>query len=45
MLSAPGLKLIEWPKPAFEEYEESHGEITIEVLEDDARAIRLEMPD
>ena len=45
MLAAPGLKLIEWPKPAFEEYEESHAEITIEVRDDDAREIRMDMPD
>ena len=45
MLSAPGVKLIEWPKPAFEEYEESHVEITIEVLDDDAREIRVDFPD
>ena len=45
MLSEPGLKLIEWPKPAFEEYEESHAEITIRVLDDDAREIRMDLPD
>ena len=45
MLTEPGLKLIEWPKPAFEEYEESHVEITIRVLDDDAREIRMDLPD
>ncbi|MEO6260364.1 MAG: tRNA (adenosine(37)-N6)-threonylcarbamoyltransferase complex ATPase subunit type 1 TsaE [Thermoanaerobaculia bacterium] len=45
MLSEPGLKLIEWPKPAFEEYEESHVEITIQVRDDDAREIRMDLPD
>ena len=29
LLAGPGIKLIEWPKPAFEQYEDSHVEITI----------------
>jgi ATPase, YjeE family len=45
MLAAPGVKLIEWPKREFEEYEESHVEITIEVRKDDAREIRMDLPD
>ena len=45
MLAAPGIKLIEWPKAAFEEYEESHVEITIQVRDDDAREIRMDTPD
>ena len=45
MLGAPGVKLIEWPKAAFEEYEESHVEITIQVRDDEAREIRMDTPD
>jgi tRNA threonylcarbamoyladenosine biosynthesis protein TsaE len=41
LLSGPGVKLIEWPKEAFAEFEDSHVEITIEVLEDGARSIRV----
>src|SRR5688572_8203778 len=39
MLAGPGLKLIEWPKSAFEQFEDSHIEITMRVLEDGARQI------
>jgi len=39
MLSGPGVKLIEWPKRAFEEFENGHVEVTIMVREDGARVI------
>lgn len=42
MLAGPGLKLIEWPKREFEEFEESHVEIAIQVLEDGSRRIEVE---
>ena len=41
MLAQPGVKLIEWPKRAFEEFEDSHVEITIRVLDDGTREITL----
>lgn len=41
MLAAPGLKLIEWPKREFEEYEDSHVEITIRVTGDGTREITM----
>ena len=42
MLSGPGLKLIEWPKREFGEFEDGHVEITIRVREDGAREISVE---
>ena len=39
MLSGPGLKLIEWPKREFEQFEDSHVEISIRVLDDGSREI------
>ncbi|HVG22773.1 MAG TPA: tRNA (adenosine(37)-N6)-threonylcarbamoyltransferase complex ATPase subunit type 1 TsaE [Thermoanaerobaculia bacterium] len=39
MLSGPGVKLIEWPKREFEEFEDGHVEIRITVREDGARLI------
>lgn len=39
MLAGPGVKLIEWPKRAFEEFEDGHVEITIRVRDDGAREI------
>lgn len=39
MLSGPGVKLIEWPKQEFEEFEDSHVEVRVTVREDGARAI------
>ncbi|MFZ2493421.1 MAG: tRNA (adenosine(37)-N6)-threonylcarbamoyltransferase complex ATPase subunit type 1 TsaE [Thermoanaerobaculia bacterium] len=39
ILAGPGVKLIEWPKRAFEEFEESHVEVTIGVRDDGAREI------
>ncbi|HYR26972.1 MAG TPA: tRNA (adenosine(37)-N6)-threonylcarbamoyltransferase complex ATPase subunit type 1 TsaE [Thermoanaerobaculia bacterium] len=41
MLSGPGVKLIEWPKEAFAEFEESHVEVTITVRDDGAREITV----
>ena len=41
MLAGPGVKLIEWPKRAFEQFENAHTEITIRVLDDGAREITL----
>ncbi|HET7434948.1 MAG TPA: tRNA (adenosine(37)-N6)-threonylcarbamoyltransferase complex ATPase subunit type 1 TsaE [Thermoanaerobaculia bacterium] len=41
MLSGPGVKLIEWPKREFEEYEPSHVEVTIRVRDDGAREITV----
>ncbi|HKR63056.1 MAG TPA: tRNA (adenosine(37)-N6)-threonylcarbamoyltransferase complex ATPase subunit type 1 TsaE [Thermoanaerobaculia bacterium] len=41
LLSGPGVKLIEWPKREFEEFEEGHVEITIRVRDDGAREIEL----
>src|SRR5262249_8478356 len=34
LLAGPGVKLIEWPKRAFEEFEDGHVEITIRVRDD-----------
>lgn len=42
MLSGPGVKLIEWPKREFEEFEEHHVEVQIRVREDGAREITVE---
>lgn len=42
MLSEPGVKLIEWPKREFEQFEDSHVEIQIRVREDGAREITVE---
>lgn len=39
MLSGPGVKLIEWPKEAFAEFEDEHVEVTVTVREDGAREI------
>ena len=44
MLSGPGVKLIEWPKEAFTEFEDSHVEIRIAVREDGAREISVGAP-
>lgn len=41
LLSGPGVKLIEWPKRAFEEFEDSHVEVTITVREDGTREIAV----
>ena len=39
MLSGPGLKLIEWPKRGFEQFEDGHIEIAIRVMDDGAREV------
>ena len=39
MLAGPGVKLIEWPKREFEEFEDNHIEITIRVLPDGSRLV------
>jgi tRNA threonylcarbamoyl adenosine modification protein YjeE len=41
LLAGPGVKLIEWPKRAFEEFEDSHVEVAIEVRDDGAREITV----
>jgi tRNA threonylcarbamoyladenosine biosynthesis protein TsaE len=41
LLAGPGIKLIEWPKREFEEFEDSHVEVTIEVRDDGAREITV----
>jgi tRNA threonylcarbamoyl adenosine modification protein YjeE len=41
LLGEPGIKLIEWPKREFEEFEDSHIEISIRVLEDGSREITV----
>ena len=41
MLSGPGVKLIEWPKREFEQFEDAHVEITIAVAENGAREITM----
>ncbi len=42
ILAGPGIKLIEWPKREFEQFEESHVEITIRVHDDGTREITVE---
>ncbi|HKO57400.1 MAG TPA: tRNA (adenosine(37)-N6)-threonylcarbamoyltransferase complex ATPase subunit type 1 TsaE [Thermoanaerobaculia bacterium] len=39
LLAGPGVKLIEWPKRAFAEFEEAHVEVAIAVGDDGARTI------
>jgi tRNA threonylcarbamoyladenosine biosynthesis protein TsaE len=41
LLSGAGVKLIEWPKRAFEEFERDHVEVTIEVRADGTRDIQI----
>ncbi len=41
MLAGPGLKLIEWPKRDFEEFEDAHVDIEIRVRDDGAREITV----
>ncbi len=41
MLAGPGVKLIEWPKREFAEFEDSHVEIAIRVRDDGAREITV----
>ena len=40
-LGGPGVKLIEWPKREFEEFEDGHVEVRITVREDGAREIAV----
>lgn len=42
LLSGPGVKLIEWPKEAFTEFEDSHVDVRITVQEDGAREINVQ---
>jgi tRNA threonylcarbamoyladenosine biosynthesis protein TsaE len=41
LLAGPGLKLVEWPKREFEQFEDSHIEITIRVQDDGSREVSL----
>ena len=41
MLGSPGVKLIEWPKREFEEFEDAHVEVQIRVRDDGAREITV----
>ena len=41
LLSGPGVKLIEWPKREFAQFEDDHIEIGIRVRDDDAREITV----
>ena len=41
LLAEPALKLIEWPKREFEEFEDSHVEIHLSVLPDGSRQITV----
>ena len=45
MLAGPGVKLIEWPKRAFEEFENEHVEVQIRVRDDGAREIEVLSPE
>jgi tRNA threonylcarbamoyladenosine biosynthesis protein TsaE len=41
LLAQPGVKLIEWPKREFEQFEDAHVEVTIRVLDDGSREISV----
>lgn len=41
LLAGPGVKLIEWPKEAFTEFEDGHVEVRIAVRDDGAREIEV----
>ena len=41
ILASPGLKLVEWPKKTFEQFEAGHYDVEIRVNEDDSRKVRL----
>jgi len=41
LLQGPGVKLIEWPKRDFDEFEDGHVEIAIRVEEDGSRVIEV----
>src|SRR5882724_7460737 len=42
LLAGPGVKLIEWPKREFDEFEDAHVEVTINVRDDGARMISFD---
>ena len=42
LLAGPGIKLIEWPKREFEQFESSHVEVRITVSDDGTRTIEFE---
>jgi len=44
LLAGPGLKLIEWPKRDFEQFEDSHVDVEIRVRDDGAREITVDAP-
>jgi tRNA threonylcarbamoyl adenosine modification protein YjeE len=44
LLQGPGIKLIEWPKRDFSEFEDGHVEITISINDDGSRLIDLAAP-
>jgi tRNA threonylcarbamoyladenosine biosynthesis protein TsaE len=39
LLAGPGVKLIEWPKEAFAEFEDGHVEVRVNVRDDGAREV------
>lgn len=41
ILAGPGVKLVEWPKREFEEFEAGHVDVRISVRDDDARIITV----
>jgi tRNA threonylcarbamoyladenosine biosynthesis protein TsaE len=41
LLQGPGVKLIEWPKREFDEFEDGHVELAIRVEEDGSRVIQV----
>lgn len=41
ILGGPGVKLIEWPKREFDEFESSHVEVRIDVQDDGTRVITI----
>ena len=45
LLAGPGVKLIEWPKRQFAEFEEQHIDITITVEGDGSRTIEMHDPE
>jgi tRNA threonylcarbamoyl adenosine modification protein YjeE len=45
LLAGPGVKLIEWPKRQFAEFEEQHIEVTITVESDGSRTIETHDPE
>jgi len=44
LLQGPGVKLIEWPKRNFAEFEDSHVEVTISMDDDGSRVIEVSRP-